>query len=136
MYPDYDGEQDLFRSRVEQGEREMLTMLAEAMRDGEVPTCTIRYEWAICDTCKGHGGHSRRLGVIDHETWSEWDDDERAFYMGGGYDATCDRCRGTGKVQEVNMEALPDEVREWIDGYYDDLYEGEMIRYQERLMGC
>lgn len=133
---DYDGEQDRFLSRMEAGEREMISLLLQAMEDGQVTRCTLQHEWEICPTCHGEGGHSRRLGVISSEDWSEWDDEERHFYMSGGYDATCDRCGGSGKVRVLALESLPADVQEWVEGYEADLYEGEMISYMERLAGC
>ncbi len=133
---DYDGERDVYLSRLEAGEREMLLALVDAMRDGEVTRWSPVYEWEICDTCRGEGGHSRRLGVITSEDWDDWSDEDRAHYLSGGYDATCDRCGGSGKVRVLDMESAPADVQAWVEGYERDLYESESIRYAERLAGC
>lgn len=62
--------------------------------------------WMICWTCNGDGGHSRRLGAITSEDWHDnWDEDERADYMRGGYDETCQTCKGSGKVREGDERA-------------------------------
>jgi uncharacterized Fe-S cluster protein YjdI len=56
-------------------------------------------KWELCCNCDGEGKHSNALGVIDTQ---EWDGDDLDLYMNGGYDATCEFCRGTGKVLEGN----------------------------------
>jgi hypothetical protein len=136
MMVDYDGLQHDLQSELERSERRMLAELQQAMQDGEVTRCHLPYEWSICDTCRGEGGHSRRLGVISSEDWSEWDDDERHSYLSGRYDATCDRCGGSGKVRELQVESLPSDVLAWIEGYENDAYEAAMTTYYERRAGC
>ena len=136
MHIDYDGLRHDMLCQVEQDEREALEALMEAMQDGEVPTCEVRTHWEICPVCEGEGGHSRRLGVIDHDTWCDWEDDERARYLSGFYDAKCDRCGGSGKVREVDMEGLVPEAREWLEGYYRQAWESAQWSYAERRAGC
>ena len=136
MNIDYDGLQHDLQCELERGERDMLDQLQEAIHDGEVAPCRLLREWQICEVCYGNGGHSRRLGVIGHEAWSEWDDDSRASYATGGYDAPCDRCSGTGKVAVVAYGKLPADVQGWIDDYYRGLHEDAMTRHAERRAGC
>ena len=133
MYPDYDGLRERMQHNLNVAEREMLEALTDAMRDDEVTPCTLRYEWVICDVCRGNGGHSRRLGVIDP---SDWDEETLGWYREGVYNQPCERCDGSGKVRELDEERLPDEVRAWIDRYRQDQYECEMISYHERLAGA
>lgn len=54
-------------------------------------------KWCICSNCDGEGAHSKRLGVI---ACDDWTDDELDAYKGGAYDQTCEVCEGTGKVRE------------------------------------
>ncbi len=116
--------------------RELIDDLVTAMRDGEITKAPITYEWAICDECEGEGSHSRHLGVIDHETWNDWQDDERASYLNGRYDRACIPCHGSGKVKELNYDILPDDVRAWIDNYFRVASECANENYYERLAGC
>jgi hypothetical protein len=57
-------------------------------------------EMVGCYDCTGTGKTSAHLGVIDP---SDWDDEELAFYMSGGYDKPCASCHGTGR-QTVHLE--------------------------------
>ena len=61
------------------------------------PAPAMRAKWCICANCDGEGAHSKRLGVISRDDWS---DDEMDAYMGGAYDDECEVCQGTGKVRE------------------------------------
>lgn len=53
-------------------------------------------KWAICCNCGGDGSHSRRLGVINPD---EWTDEELEAYRCGAYDKPCEDCDGAGKVK-------------------------------------
>lgn len=123
-------------SEVERGEARLVQALLESMADGDLPTVRIPYEWIICDVCEGEGSHSRHLGVIDPDTWNDWEDDERHSYLSGRYDRACDACSGTGKLREIALEQLPKEVAEWIEGYRTDIRESALERYYERRAGC
>lgn len=136
MHIDYDGLRHDMLSQVEADQARMLRSLMEAMVDGELPTCAITLRWDICPVCEGEGGHSRHLGVITGEAWSEWDDDERAGYLCGSYDRSCDRCEGTGKVRDIDLEAAPEAVRAWVDDYERSIWEDARISYAERRAGC
>lgn len=136
MRIDYDAINDAYLARLERDERAMIGQLVEAMNDGDVEQCRIRTVWEICNVCDGEGGHSRHLGVIDHETLDEWDDEQFEWYKSGVYDRTCDRCGGSGKVREVDYDSMPDDVRNWIDRYYADSREAADIQRMERMMGA
>ena len=57
--------------------------------------------WHICPTCDGDGKHSISLGVINTDEWSE---DELSDYFAGGYDSTCETCKGSGKITAAQLE--------------------------------
>ena len=60
-----------------------------------------------CDVCEGKGAHSNRLGDITGSEWErDWSPDEREAYMAGRYDARCDECKGTGKVEVIDWASL------------------------------
>jgi hypothetical protein len=91
----------------------VLTLFCE--ETGEEITLPTR--WEICCTCEGDGTSSAYLGAItesDREPGGTWEDpDDFREYMRGGYDRTCDECRGAGKVRVVDHDKLtPDQRRE------------------------
>ena len=93
--------------------------------------------WEICGSCDGHGKSSAYLGAItEADRERDWDEDEFAEYMRGGYDRPCDECNGTGKVKVVDVKALTDEEREAWEGKCaeDDEYRAECE--SERRYGC
>lgn len=116
--------------------RELIDDLVTAMKDGEVTSARITYEWVICETCEGEGSNSRHLGVIDPDTWNDWQDDERESYLNGRYDRACVPCNGSGKVKEMNYDALPADARQWVDNYLQSASDSAYARYCERLAGC
>lgn len=133
---DYDGINYACDQMNDKYEKMLLEVVKEAMTFGEITKCDINYEWEICDSCRGDGHHSKHLGVITYDEWNEWSDEDQDFYMGGGYDKTCDRCDGSGKVKEIDMENLPDDVKEFIEEYYREVQENIAIRRSEMYMGC
>jgi DnaJ-class molecular chaperone len=136
MKIDYDGLQYDRECDYSYYTREMLEALLEAMREGEVTYARITYAWVICDTCEGSGSNSRHLGVIDPDTWNDWDDDARESYLGGHYDRECESCGGSGKAKEMNYDILPADVQGWIDDYLQRASDYAYERYCERLAGC
>ena len=112
----------------------LVARLAEAMRDEIIPSQPIRYAWEICHVCHGSGGHSRRLGVIDPERL--YDEDFSQAYFRGDYDSRCERCHGSGKVSEIDTDALSPEARAWIDEYLASAYESAADVRAERMAGC
>lgn len=80
---------------------------------------TLPTRWAICGACDGDGRTSRHIeracGGFTASEWAEECDGDPDFaddYFAGRYDRACDECDGSGKVREVNEEALSDEDRE------------------------
>jgi RecJ-like exonuclease len=81
--------------------------------DVELPT-----RWEICEECQGEGHHARHIdsnGITGSE-WAEYDDEERATYMSGGYDRVCGCCDGSGKVRVVDEHALDPKTKKlWLE---------------------
>lgn len=137
MNVDFDGINEEFRHMVSVDEKRLISSVMEAMDDGEITSCNISYVWQICGECRGEGSHSKRLGVISQESWDyDWDDDMRYDYMNGAYDSRCERCDGTGKVQDVDWAGMPEDVRQYVYDYRKDSYEMAAIYKSERMMGA
>jgi hypothetical protein len=133
---DYDGINSWASQEWDKAEKRMISAVIEAMNDGEIQKCSLNYEWVICDSCRGNGSHSKHLGVISHEDLIEWDEEDFYNYRSGVYDQICDRCNGSGKVKELNMDVLPQEVVDYIESYYKMISEDIAIRRSEMMMGA
>jgi excinuclease UvrABC ATPase subunit len=133
---DYDGIQMMYESDVNKSENGLMESIIDAVKDGELSPFSFQMEWAICDYCRGGGGHSRRFGAMTSDEFAEWSDESRESYLRGAYDERCDACHGQGKVYEMNEKDLPDEVREYIDRYRSDAYESASTSAMERRFGC
>lgn len=101
----------------------------------KLPTC-----WAICGCCNGEGKSSLYLGAItgsDREPGGMWDDPD-AFedYINGGYDRTCDECRGTGKVRVVDHSKLTRKQRRQLREEIIAEREYQATVEAERRFGC
>jgi hypothetical protein len=136
MNIDYDGLQLVKENEINEAESRLIGAVIDAMKDGEIPTVSLSFEWVICDYCRGNGGHSRRFGVISHDDWNDWSDETRHAYSRGHFDADCDACRGSGKVRELDLEHAPSEIAEWVEAYRTAVYESAQESYYERLAGC
>lgn len=87
-----------------------------------------RYE--ICDNCEGTGGSSAYLGAITQEERErDWDPEEFETYMDGGYDRTCEDCKGTGKVVVVDEEKCDKQL---FARYEEVMRELAQERYNDR----
>jgi hypothetical protein len=133
---DYDGINYWASQMWDKAEKGMISALISAMNDGEIPKCDLKYEWEICESCRGNGSHSKHLGVISHEDLNDWDEEDFHRYRSGVYDQTCDRCNGSGKVRELDTESLPEEVVKYIDDYFSGWSEEIAIRRSEMSMGA
>jgi len=108
--------------------------------DGDEVCVEIPMEWQICYVCNGEGKESAYLGAITQEDRDrDWDHDDFAHYMSGGYDRPCAACRSTGKVLEVDWETFEEQNPEACKAYqqyleYEACYEQECR--MERMMGC
>ena len=94
-------------------------IIRQAIADEEIVGCSLREDWAICDLCRGSGGHSNRFGAYSADEWNEHDDEFRENYMSGRYDERCDDCNGSGKVLVLDEDALSDEARQYLYDYFN-----------------
>ena len=133
---DYDGIQYAGECDLNNALAGVVERLVQAMKDGEIAPSKIAFSWAICDYCSGNGGHSRHLGVISPERWDDWDDDARDDYVSGRYDTSCEACRGSGKVREIDEAQLTPEALACLYGIREDIYEWAAERAAERRWGC
>lgn len=133
---DYDGINFLIEEMQDEALKKMIDLLTQAMCDEEIEPCKITYVWVICDSCNGHGTHSRHLGVISHETLDEWEDDQWSDYVSGRYDKQCFLCDGAGKVKEIDSESLNDSAKDWINSYMEDVYDDIQNRKGEMIAGA
>jgi hypothetical protein len=64
-------------------------------------------KFILCSRCQGAGTHTNPSidgnGITGSE-WAEWDDEDRETYMSGGYDVTCETCKGERVVQVPDLE--------------------------------
>lgn len=130
---DYDGINSVLDEIGNREEKQLISSVVRAMKDGEITNCSLHLSWEICHICHGNGGHSRRLGVIDIENW-----DEESFseYMNGRYDSRCEMCDGSGKIKVLNEDYLPEDVKEYINDYYINLSQHLAERRSEMYFGC
>lgn len=133
---DYDGINSIVDDLRDQYSHSMIPELIEAMNDGSVVPCRITFYWEICDTCHGEGSHSNHLGVINPETWSDWEDEDRHAYMSGHYDQKCSLCNGSGKMRILDVDALNESASKWVKEYTDCMRDDLMCRKSEMMMGA
>jgi DnaJ-class molecular chaperone len=124
---DYDGISSVIDESINRALANLIETFTEEFGDPPVT------HWEICPNCHGDGSHSKRLGVVDPDDWEPEEFDE---YLAGRYDATCERCNGTGKIKELDEERLTPEQREWVQTYEDDIYESYAIQRQEMMFGA
>lgn len=99
----------------------------------ELPT-----KWVICDTCSGDGTHvnpSIDAGGLCAEDFHD-DPDFADNYMSGMYDVQCYTCSGSGKVREVDLDQLSDELRDAYERQLEDDAQYEAMCRAERIMGA
>ena len=96
-------------------------------------------KWAICTTCSGNGGHSRRFGTITSDEFygPDWDEDSREAYMRGDYDAQCEDCDGTGKVKVADRSRMTKEQQAKLDAEirYEQEYQAEVAAERRYFYG-
>lgn len=91
---------------------------------GELRVFMLPAERVVCPTCSGNGHHfrsdldeNRMIELIEEDG----DDEEMEHYRRGGYDQTCQECKGRNVVDQVDWdafsEAFPKESRKIY--YYD-----------------
>lgn len=136
MRIDYDDIQLGREADINQSELWLMEAIKDAVDDGRLSHFTFSMVWVICDYCAGNGSHSRRFGVMSSEDFAEWDTGSRESYLSGEYDATCDRCQGSGKIHQLDENSLPTEVIEFIADYRRDAWEFADVSAQERRIGA
>jgi len=133
MNIDYDGINSMIDEAVNRYELRLPSVIAEAMNDGEITKAQIPFEWEICNVCRGDGGHSNRLGVINVD---DWDDEELGDYFAGRYDVACERCDGSGKIRHIVTAYLPEDVQQFVEEYRRDYSDGLEERRSEMMWGA
>jgi hypothetical protein len=133
---DYDGISSFIENLRDSYDNRMIPELIEAMNDGTVVRCSITYYWEICYSCSGEGSHSKHLGVIDSETWNDWEDESRHAYIAGHYDKQCDLCSGSGKIKVLDIDSLNDSAKQWVEDYINYMEDDLMYRRSEMMMGA
>lgn len=102
--------------------------------------CETKYE--ICPTCQGRGAHTNPsidCGGITASEWAEWDEEERDYYMSGGYDITCSQCHGEKVIQTFEYDTnnpLYNWCCERLQEYYEYQYEYAREVAAERRWGA
>lgn len=83
-------------------------------------------KWEICPHCRGEGKSSAYLGAFTADQMRD-DPDFMEDYFAGNYDRTCEDCKGSGKVQEVDMDRMSKEDLDRLhaDDKADAEYEAE-----------
>jgi len=136
MRIDYDSIQLGREADFHQSESWLMEAIKDAVIAGELSHFTFSMVWVICDYCAGNGSHSRRFGAMSSEDFAEWDSDSRESYLCGDYDAVCDRCEGSGKIHQLDVDSLPADVVEFIANYRKSAYEDADVSAQEARVGA
>lgn len=102
-------------------------------------------KWAICPDCEGCATDRGRSvecdgGGFTSSEWAEQDEDFREDYMAGRYDRPCEFCKGLGRIQTIDRDA----VTGWrmklflraLDAQERDRHEIDAIHAAERRMGA
>lgn len=106
-----------------------------------------RQEWAevtlptvkvVCPRCHGEGTHTNpSIGAITSDEWAnDWDDDERAGYLSGRYDVTCEECHGSNVVDVVDAERCSPELLAAYEAQEREMSNLRAMEAQERAYGC
>jgi excinuclease UvrABC ATPase subunit len=103
--------------------------------DGDEISNLFPAKWAICERCEGNGQHDNPAfsnGITSSEYDEDWTEEEMDAYMDGHYDVSCQTCKGSGKVLEIDEKAV--EANADLSLLYKQYlaYEKEML-YIERI---
>jgi DnaJ-class molecular chaperone len=117
--------------------------MAYTLYDDDGAERTLPTRWEICDACRGNGTTTRHIecdgGGFTASEWAEACDGDPDFssdYFSGVYDRPCPECRGTGKVQVVDEDAIdPEDRAAWAAQDEADRYIAAE-REAERRFGC
>ena len=99
--------------------------------DDEDKLVHIPTVWEICGACRGNGkGHLGNRGfVITQE--DQCDPDFMDSMMSGHYDQRCVECKGSGKIELPDWDAMTQETQKLIQAEYDY----RALCAQEKAMG-
>lgn len=106
--------------------------------DGDTEV-SIPAKYEVCPRCRGRGKHVNPNidghGISAEEWDRDWSQEERERYLSGGYDVTCEECKGLRVVLEPDEEtADPGLLKEYYEQQRADAdYRRE--REIERRMG-
>ncbi len=71
---------------------------------------TLGFTWEVCGSCDGKGSYVNPSidahGITESEM-EEWDYDEEERYFSGGYDVTCEECKGRRVSPKVTNDNSP-----------------------------
>lgn len=95
--------------------------------DGDTfETLELPAKFEVCDRCRGEGSHVNPSidgnGITSSE-WADWDEDDRETYMSGGYDVSCEECKGQRVVKVVDEEHLSPDARIAFERWTEQQYE-------------
>jgi hypothetical protein len=89
------------------------------------------FHWEICDRCQGEGTLGGWPGAYTESDRAEWSYEDYEDYFNTR--RCCEDCEGTGKVREINDDALE---RPSVRAYIDDYFDTENIYRMERMYGA
>jgi hypothetical protein len=103
--------------------------------------------WIICEACDGHATTTRHIecdgGGFTASEWADACGDDPDFakdYFSGRYDRPCPDCKGLGRVQVIDEEAVTGwRQKILLRAYHDqecDNREIDAIHAAERRMGA
>lgn len=96
-------------------------------------------QFEVCFVCYGKGKHTNpgvdAHGITGEEFENEWSYEDRELYFSGGYDVTCNLCRGKRVVPSISDSAPENIKKMFIDDEQDEADYQRVCR-AERRMGC
>ena len=107
------------RDTAHRRHRESIVVEDEDGLEHELPTT-----WVVCPTCDGRGSYvnpSIDAHGITSDEWAEWDHEEQDIYTSGGYDVTCEECRGRTTVLAVDEKRCSKKLLEIYRDQQEDL---------------
>ena len=68
----------------------------------------LKSKYEVCSRCRGEGKHTNPNidghGISSDEWENDWSDEDKEFYLSGGYDIECYECKGLRVVQVIDDE--------------------------------
>lgn len=110
-------------------------------RNDEEEVLTVPARWAICPACEGCAtdrGASVECdgGGFTASEWAEQDDDFKRDYLSGRFDRPCTHCKGLGRVQVPDLDALDPADRQAYEQSLRDDADYRALCAAERRMGA